>query len=193
MDVYKYYDSIVENELGCKHGECRVFNYDNKTIIKRFSEADENIFHVNVQNLKKYGEISFPDVYALNTTVINKANDKICVNEIIHYVKEKHPGNTRSYYAKAEYFICFSKSRVITNYYNKKFIKAISYFDNCFIRYRHNEFFKDLFLYHHPDKSWALELDEKYDCFDYRIKTISKYSSLEEFLSNEHHFKKELV
>jgi len=203
MNVYDYYDRIVEKNiigtpLGSK-GESRIIEYPHKTIIKRFPIENENIFHVNVQNLKTYGEVSFPDVTDLHTTIITKGNGKIAVNDIVHYVRARRKCYSvygdivyekKPYYAKVKWFTCFSKSNVISNEFSKQ-PWIVSYFQeqNPLVD-RYKFYFNDLFLHHHPDKEWALELDRDYKDFDYRIKTISKYKSLEDFLNHEHALKR---
>jgi len=180
MNVYSYYDKIVDMCLPENCDKSRVIYKDNKVIIKRFSEVDEKYFDVNVKNYKKEKVLTFNDFNYLHTTVISKKNNKILLNQIFHQF-----ANTRCnklYYLSRKKFLSFSNKGVTTNELGGG-IKKIPYFGNNYFNYKYRFYFKDLFLYHHPDKEWALDLYD-YQDFDYRIKNIIKHNSLTSFLKD---------
>jgi len=184
MNVYDYYDKIVEKNLREDKRDdesYRVYRNDDKTIIKTYSELDETYFDVNVKNFTKEKILTYKDFTQIHSTVISKKNNKVMVNQIFHDLSYTREG--KLYYSKRNFFLSFSDKALTTNDTGNGSIRRISYFRNCYHSHKYKFFLKDLFLHHHPDKEWALDLFNYID-FDYRIKTISKYNSLDEFLKN---------
>ena len=184
MNVYDYYDRIVEKNLRQDKTDdesYRVYKNDDKTIIKNYSELDEKYFDVNVKNFIKEKISTYKDFHHIHSTVISKKNNKVLVNSIFHDLSYTREG--KLYYAKRNFFLSFSDKALTTNDTGNGCIRRVSYFQDCYHAHKYKFFLKDLFLHHHPDKKWALDLFNYMD-FDYRIKTISKYNSLDEFLKN---------
>ena len=188
MDIYSYYDKIVESFLEGLTVDC-IEHYEDKVIIRHTPEVDRKYFGTNISHIKDgVKELQF-DSQEIHTTVIAKKNDKVIISNIFNIIKTKKCGTP--YYKRETSFISFSKVGITTNENYYKYIIRVPYIRSFYGNYeaiqrKYNFFIRDIVKKYHPDMLWAIDLNKKYDMYYDGVKNFKKlFKCKEDYASKE--------